>query len=118
MVAGWPPLKVEQLTTFPNYIRLGEPVFLDDQTTLRTSIVGRNNVVLGVLDLYQFRSVEEGMCNEIVGCKKEMNFVRWAVTKWFLFLMEKMALEMVVEESSKSGEGGGGGPYGGAPAWV
>ena len=116
VVAGWPPLKVEQLTTFPNYVRLGEPVFLDDQTTLRTSIVGRNNVVLGVLDLYQFRSVEEGMCNEIVGCKKEMNFVRWAVTKWFLFLMEKMALEMIVEESSKGGEGGGGG--GGSAASV
>ena len=90
IVAGWPPLLDNQLITFPEYKRTGKPVMLDDGITLRASIVGRNSVVLGVLDLVGFSS--GGLI------AKEIEFVHWGVTKWFEFLLEKLALENIVEE--------------------
>ena len=108
IVAGWPKIQTdedEEMGTFPEYTHAGSPVLLDDKITLRASIVGRNDMVLGVLDLLNV-SLKDDLVVE---------FIQNGITKWFSFLLEKLALENIVEEGAaaaaekvEAGNGGGG----------
>ena len=102
IVAGWPVLSVSEMGTFPEYKHVGKPILMNDGMMLRTSIVGRDDVVLGVLDLYAFAEKEKK--NNKLDISIE--FVQNGIAKWFEFLLEKLALENALEEATReAGEG-------------